>query len=437
MKKLLILLTVLFASLTLAACNINLGSGEKTEPTTGENQANQLAAPTVTVDESGLASWNTVENAVGYIYKLNGKEQATMKTSLQLSNGDELAVKAKGDGKNYTDSDYSETVTYTAQAVVGLPEPASGFYMRDADILQDGDVRYLVYTTNKSAHQEDNVIAIRKAELTADGWVYGDQAVVLEGSADGWDQYLGSASVTKGEFALNGETYNWLMVYQGTKSDSNVSNSLGLAVAKDIMGEWVKIEAPVVEYNAEVYGANMVGCYAPSVVNYNKVSGIRIFYTYADAYGHFAYFYDVDLSDLSKIDGVSAMITNSGNLQGGDAVLMFPNADFLYDSANAVFYAVKDYSPSPSTKPAFADQIELCHIAEEELYTIGDGEGWVSDFYKDYIDLDNGYERAYSACIVSDVYGHKLEGNFEVVYNVCEIGNDYLHTQKLMTYIAE
>ncbi len=430
MKKLFIFLTILFASLTLIGCG---NDDQKTEV----NTPVELSAPVVSVDEEGLASWTAVDGAVGYIYKLNGKEQATMKTSLQLANGDELAVKAKGDGKSYSDSPYSTTVTYNAKAVLGLPEPSTGFFMRDADVIQDASIRYLVYTTNKTAHQEDNVIAIRKGELTEEGWVYGDEVVVLESSVDGWDQYLGSASVTKGVFALNGETYNWLMVYQGTKSDSNVANSLGIAVAKDILGEWTKIENPVVEYNAEVYGANMVGCYAPSVVNYNKTSGIRIFYTYADAYGHFAYFCDFDLSDLSKIDGVSAMITNNGNLQGGDAVLMFPNADFVYDSANQVFYAVKDYSPSPATKPSFADQFEVCHIAEAELYSVENETGWESDFYLDYLDLDNGYERAYSACIVSDVYGHLLDGNMEIVYNVCEIGDNYLHTQKLLTYIAE
>ena len=82
-------------------------------------------------------------------------------------------------------------------------------------------------------------------------------------------------------------------------------------------------------------------------------------------------------------------------------------------------------------------KLELGHIAEEELYTIEAGKGWESDFYQDCIDFDNGYDRCYSACVVSDVYGHKLEGNFEIVFNVCEIGDNYLHTQKFMTYVIE
>ena len=458
MKKSYILLSTLLASLlALAGCNkpnpstggqeSNPSNSEVSTPSTGgqeesskpsEEQSITLAAPVVIVSEEGLASWEAVANATGYIYKLNGKEMATLKTSLQLEDGDTLQVKAKGNGKEFLDSDYSAEVTYEKGVQVGLPTPEQGFYMRDADVIQDGNTRYLVYTTNKSVAQEDNVIALRKGELTEEGWVYEEeQTILLEGAETGWDQYLGSASIAKGNFGVGEETYNWVMAYQASTSDSNVANQIGLAFAKEIDGQWDRLTFPVVKYDADVYGANMVGAYAPSVVNYNKDSGVRIFYTYADAYGHFAFFYDVDLADATFADnGVSAMITNNGNIHSGDAVTMFPNADYAYDSVNKVFYAVKDYSPSAATKPSFAEEIELLHIAEEELYTTDPGTGWVSDYYVDYIDLDNGYERAYSPCIVADVYGHTLEVN-EIVYNVCEIGNEYVHTQKFLSYIEE
>ena len=158
-----------------------------------------------------------VANATGYIYKLNGKEMATMKTSLQLEDGDTLQVKAKGNGKEFLDSDYSAEVTYEKAIQVGLPTPEQGFYMRDADVIQDGNTRYLVYTTNKSVAQEDNVIALRKGELTEEGWVYEEeQTILLEGAETGWDQYLGSASIAKGNFGVCDQTYNWVMAYQAS-----------------------------------------------------------------------------------------------------------------------------------------------------------------------------------------------------------------------------
>ena len=241
---------------------------------------------------------------------------------------------------------------------------------------------------------------------------------------------------------MGGETYNWLIAYCATNDAEDRAFQIGLAVARDPLGTWTKLGAPVITFDKAQYGATSMGCYAPSVVNYNKTSGIRIFYTYADAYGHFAYFWDANLADLGAISGQKAMVPTNGNLSGGDAELMFPNADFAYDAANKKFVAVKDYSPSAGTTPKFADRIELAEIDENELYTIEIGTGWKSLQLWDTIDLDNGSERAYSACIVSDVYGHMLAGNVEIVYNICDtadVNPDYLYSQKLMTvtYVAE
>ena len=316
--------------------------------------------------------------------------------------------------------------------------------MTNADLVQENDTtRYLVYTTNETAADNYNRIAIRKGVKTDDGWVYGEESVAVEGGDDNaWDTYIGSASIVKGTFAKGEETYNWLIAYCATNDAEDRAFQIGIAVAKDPMGTWTKLDAPVITFDKNTYGATSMGCYAPSVVNYNKESGIRIFYTYADTYGHFAYLWDANLADLTKIDGQKAMLPTNGNLSGGDAELMFPNADFAYDETNKKFVAVKDYSPSAGTKPNYADRFELAEIAENELYTIEIGKGWTSLQLWDTIDLDNGYERAYSACIVSDAYGHLLAGDIELVYNVCdtaEANADYLYSQKLMTvtYTAE
>ncbi len=73
-----------------------------------------LATPVVTVGDDGIASWDAVENASGYAYKIgDGKEESTDRTSVLLQNGQSIAVKAVGDGKNFADSGYSEAKTYT------------------------------------------------------------------------------------------------------------------------------------------------------------------------------------------------------------------------------------------------------------------------------------------------------------------------------------
>jgi hypothetical protein len=78
----------------------------------GSSDPTKLSTPTVTVSESGVASWQAVANATGYIYKINGgTETSTLSTSVQLTDGESIAVKAVGDGTNYTDSDDRETAT--------------------------------------------------------------------------------------------------------------------------------------------------------------------------------------------------------------------------------------------------------------------------------------------------------------------------------------
>ena len=82
----------------------------------------KLGAPTVTISAEGLASWSVVPNAVSYIYKINGgAEVSTTLTSVQLTNGQSIVVKAVGDGTNYLDSDYSIAQTYTSSTPVPQP----------------------------------------------------------------------------------------------------------------------------------------------------------------------------------------------------------------------------------------------------------------------------------------------------------------------------
>ena len=80
-------------------------------------QPTKLGVPVITVSDSGVASWNAVPNASSYLYKINGgAEVPTTATSVQLSDGQSIVVKAVGDGTNYTDGDYSTSQIYEASA---------------------------------------------------------------------------------------------------------------------------------------------------------------------------------------------------------------------------------------------------------------------------------------------------------------------------------
>lgn len=346
-------------------------------------------------------------------------------------------------GTTTTTTTTTMTTTLTTPIVYGLPTPPTGFYYRDADVIQLGDKsRYIVYVTNDESGEEDNVIAIRKGTFHAtNGYSYGPQTIAIRPSSTGWDKYLGSASIVKGNFTYNSVAYTYLMAYQGTTSPSDRAFSIGFAVANDPEGTWVKVgTSPVLTYNSVVYGETYAGFYAPSLINMNKQSILRLFFTWADAYGHFTYFVDMDAANLNNMDiSGFAMIPNNGNLSSGDDVTMMPNADFVYDASNHKFLMIKDYSPSASRLPRVSTRIELAWIMEQEFYTIAHGTGWRSMMVYDFTDTpDSLYERLYSGSIVSDEFGHQLSGNIiEIIYNISDLEADnvfYIFSQQFETF---
>ena len=331
------------------------------------------------------------------------------------------------------------------QVVYGIPNPATGFYMKDADVIEDQNKRILVYTTNRQSGEEDHIIkAMEGVYHQGLGHVYGSAQTILEPSTSGWDRFIGGPSIVKGNFTYNSTTYQYLMAYQGTNLASENAFSIGFAVSNNPLSGWVKVgEQPVIAYDRTVYGESYAGFYAPSLVNLNKESMVRVFFTWADAFGHFAYFVDIDAANLNDMDiSGFAMAPNHGNLSSGEDVTMIPNATYAYDAENRVFYMVKDYSPTPSRAPRVATRIELAKINEDELYTVKQTIGWQSLRLYDMFDTpDTMYERLYSGTIVKDAYGHLInEDLIEIIYNVSDLeadNPDYVFSQKLLTFIYE
>lgn len=331
------------------------------------------------------------------------------------------------------------------QTVYGLPVAATGRYIKDSDLIEDGNNRYLLYSTNETPGETDNVIAIRKGtfeEGENKGWAYGEEKIAITGELGAWDENIGTASLVKGSFTYEENEYSWLMAYCATREAGDRLYNIGLAVATAPDGEWTKIsETPFIEFDSDVFGTSYVGCYAPSLVNLDKGSNIRLFYTYADTYGHFAKFVDFDASNLDAVEASGEVqCPNNGQIAGGDSEAMFPNADFAYDTTAKKFYSVKDYSPAAATVPNYSERIQLLSIAEEEFYTTELGDGWAGLKTWDFADTEEGaWERLYGACIVSDVYGH-IDGSKaqEIVYNVCELemeNENWEFTQNLQTFV--
>lgn len=145
-----------------------------------------LNSPEVTVDNDGKASWQAVEHASGYIYRVGGEDTSTEETSAQLSDGQSIRVKAVGDGENYSDSGWSGVKTFikkytleTPQVIIDKDGTASWTAVEHASKyayeIDDGEA---VETTNLSI-QLSNGQAI-KVKAIGDGNIYLDSIYSAE-----------------------------------------------------------------------------------------------------------------------------------------------------------------------------------------------------------------------------------------------------------------
>ena len=82
-------------------------------------EAEKLGTPTVTVTETGIATWQAVTGASGYEYKIgeDGEVTTVPGSYVQMKNGQTLYVRAIGDNINYSTGDWSEAVSFTAKAL--------------------------------------------------------------------------------------------------------------------------------------------------------------------------------------------------------------------------------------------------------------------------------------------------------------------------------
>ncbi|MDE7406144.1 MAG: endonuclease [Clostridiales bacterium] len=77
-------------------------------------QPTKLGTPQVTVNANGVATWGAIGNAQYYVYVISGgTETNTTERSIQLADNQTIKVKACSDDEDYSDSDYSQLITYT------------------------------------------------------------------------------------------------------------------------------------------------------------------------------------------------------------------------------------------------------------------------------------------------------------------------------------
>ena len=133
MKKIFIIFIVLFAiSVLMVACSGENGNNSEEDLSGGEYVAKavELAVPKLSKDDYNNIFWDEIENAEGYIVNVNGTDKPVQtETFFRLLSEDgtyTIKVLAKGNGKTYLDSTYSESIEYHTEEFCAVTKTESG-----------------------------------------------------------------------------------------------------------------------------------------------------------------------------------------------------------------------------------------------------------------------------------------------------------------------
>ena len=126
-------------------------------------------------------------------------------------------------------------------------------------ILIEDDVMHIWYCTNKTSGVIMDHIGYRTGTKTANGkWKFSEQQIVLAPTPGTWDgRHTCDPAVIKGEFKMQGETYNYLMSYLGCVTEDYSKNETGIAVSKTPAGPWIKVDSlnPIVPWgDPKIFG---------------------------------------------------------------------------------------------------------------------------------------------------------------------------------------
>ncbi len=367
--------------------------------------------------------------------------------------------------ENYTLPQDQGTVDFCSE-LFG-EDPNENFYNYCPTILlENAYTMHIWYCSNEVSGNVTDFIAYRKGTLHADGkWTFTDKQLVLgPGNADtnDWDhRHVCDPSVVKGSFTYKAETYNYLMAYLGCAPSDCTCNEVGIAVAKNPEGPWIKVEEvnPIASYyQSSFYDPNASQQYwgygQPSLVNIDRSGKILLFYSK----GTQTTITQVELWDLSNLDDPKKLqeteLTNRGivNASGGSDVIN--NADFAYDPVTQRIYCLKEDFGYPSnggvTWITGSNTLFYVELAESDTFI---GQTLFGDFDWNKAGAitpeTTGFARNHNMGIVTDPYGWILDSTaIPVVYSMSMLMTDYpdwsapgqwpaLHTYRLHGLVFE
>lgn len=240
-----------------------------------------------------------------------------------------------------------------------------------------GDSIYVYFSANATEGIVIDSIYLNRLDVEGETAVYSDKKLMLSPSVDGWDDvHVCDPSVIGGSFAYNGKSYGYLMAYLGCDRRDSQHNQIGLAVAEDPEGEWVKVEEinPIItaEYDGSLDSSVFQwGAGQPSLVNVDGEGAVAVFYTRNDNVSTFTMCEVWELSDLGNPEKISEFrVSNNGTKNGSGKPETLSNADFAYNLDSGTMYMITDRHPFTEYPTIIADSSDVYKVKIGDLSNI-------------------------------------------------------------------
>ena len=256
-------------------------------------------------------------------------------------------------------------VAFDPSSVRQLYSGGSGFYSYAPSIIERDGKEYIF-----TCHNHDPYLIRDDIFLTVEfqGRMIEDRSVISH-SLFGWDSFHNcDPSVLETSITFNKTHYGWVMFYLGNDVDRSARNQIGIALAENIEGPWVKLAQPIIPYS----DGDSWGVGQPTALPIGQSGKFLLIYSeHSHGYAGLRET-TVDLHDLNHI-AIDMPKVVSSSTKRGDTTVPINNIDMALDPSGQFVYAIADESPYPKTNPHYiTDRLALVRM---EWNSLLDGTG--------------------------------------------------------------
>ncbi|MDS1031312.1 hypothetical protein RDV77_01580 [Porphyromonadaceae sp. NP-X] len=292
----------------------------------------------------------------------------------------------------------------------------AGHYDYAPSVIQDKyGIRYAFICENSDPFKIVDHIYLYKGIPTKKGYVWQNGTQILAPSIEGWDKcHVCDPDVREFKTTYKGETYNWIMTYLGVDRWDCNHNQIGLAIAKNIEGPYIKFDKnPLICYqDTTQWGVGQ------STTIIKDSATIMLFYHSTSDNGPFC-MREIKLNDLDKIE------------LGKEKFVPFLPANSYPAISDKYIFIVSEI------KTYFNNEIptwvgDVCSLCYKPMNNslFDEKNEWIKIGQVD--PAKSGFPRNHNPGILTDTKGHMLNNNELIMYfTPAETGENWLWSYDL------